>query len=68
MVKAIRGDVRASDVLLKHSMDKDMLPTEGGFFSQSELKITVVDGKGQSYPAEALGIDEATGTIVGYSN
>jgi hypothetical protein len=49
MIKSINGDVRASDVLLKYAVDRDMTVDEGGFFSQSELKITVVDSKGQPY-------------------
>jgi hypothetical protein len=63
MVKAIRGDVRASEVLLKHSIDKDMLPTEGGFFSQSELKITVIGANSKTSPKAGPVIDEETGTI-----
>lgn len=64
MVKAIRGDVRASEVLLKHSIDKDMLPIEGGFFSRSEMKIIVVDGKGVAQAEDSPAIDAATGTLV----
>lgn len=63
MVKAIRGDVRASEVLLKHSMNKDMLPVEGGFFSQSELKITVVGGDGKPWDQQYPEIDDVTGTL-----
>lgn len=61
MVKAIKGDVRASEILLKHSMDKDMLPMEGGFFSQPELTIRVIGADGkiqQDLPTE---IDAITG-------
>ncbi len=46
MIKSINGDVRASDVLLKYAVDRDMVADEGGFFSQNELTITVVDGAG----------------------
>ena len=63
MVKAIRGDVRASEVLLKHSVDKDMVPIEGGFFSQSDLKITVVGGDGKPWDQQHPEIDATTGTF-----
>lgn len=63
VVKAIKGDVRASEVLLKHSIDKDMLPAEGGFFSQNELKITVVGANGKPDPKAGPAIDEATGLL-----
>ena len=42
MVKSIRGDVRASEVLLKYAIDRDMPVDEGGFFSKNELTIKVV--------------------------
>ncbi len=64
MVKAIRGDVRASEVLLKHSVDKDMVPVEGGFFSQPELKILVLNGNGQPQTEALPAIDATTGTFV----
>ena len=63
VTKAIRGDVRASEVLLKHSVDKDMLPTEGGFFSQSELKITVLGANGKPITMPKPILDEKTGTV-----
>jgi hypothetical protein len=63
MVKAIKGDVRAAEVLLKHSIDKDMLAVEGGFFSQSELKITVVGADGKPSATSDPVIGDASGTI-----
>lgn len=62
MIKSIRGDVRASDVLLKHAIDKDLSAEDVGFFSQSELRITVVgaDGNPQSDLAD---IDEVNGMV-----
>jgi hypothetical protein len=53
MSKSIAGDVRASDVILKHAIDKDMPVNEGGFFSKGELKITIVDPQGQPIVNEA---------------
>lgn len=64
VVKAIRGDTRASEVLLKYSVDKDAIPPEGGFFSQSELRIVVVDAEGNQQPSPELVVDGATGTFI----
>jgi hypothetical protein len=60
MSKSISGDVRASDVLLKHAIDKDMLSAEDGFFSKSELRITIVDPDGAPYRSE---VDEMASII-----
>jgi hypothetical protein len=49
MIKSIDGDVRASDVLLKYAVDRDMPVELDGFFSQNELRIMVVDSKGEQY-------------------
>ena len=43
MVKAIAGDVRACDVVLKYAIDRDEPAEEpGGFFSKEKLIIEVV--------------------------
>ena len=42
MIKSIRGDVRAADVLLKYTVDREILAEEGGFFSQEKLIIRIV--------------------------
>ena len=65
LVKSIRGDVRAAEVLLRYSIDKEELAEPGGFFSQSELLITVVDtdGKTRQGFGRPIEIDEKTGTI-----
>jgi hypothetical protein len=64
MIKSINGDIRASDVLLKYAVDRDMPADEGGFFSQTELQITVVDTNGEPYSGTSIELDERTGTIV----
>jgi hypothetical protein len=66
-VKAIRGDVRASEVLLRYSVDKDIAVQDGGFFNQSELKITIVGSDGNTSAEFIPEIDEQSGTMVGYS-
>lgn len=47
MTKALDGDVRAADVLLKYVVPRD-IPAEikGGFFSSEKMIITIV-GEGQ---------------------
>lgn len=68
VVKAIRGDVRASEVLLKHSVDKEPVAIEGGFFSADKLVIEVVrHGDVKSAPLEPT-INGATGQMVGYED
>lgn len=42
MIKSIRGDVRAADVLLKYAVDRDQSMEEGSFFTQKKLIIEVV--------------------------
>ena len=42
LVKAIRGDVRAADVLLKYAVDRDDSTEIGGFFNKEKLIIEVV--------------------------
>lgn len=46
--KALDGDVRAADVLLKHAIPRELMPeVEGGFFSRNtELIIRVVEPDG----------------------
>lgn len=66
IIKAIDGDVRASEVLLKHSMDKDMLPLDGGFFTQNELRIVVVDSQGKLNQHAEPRINETTSTLEGF--
>lgn len=49
MVKAMRADIRAADVLLKYSVERDTtIGDEGGFFSpgMNQLVIRIVDSKG----------------------
>lgn len=43
MIKSIRGDVRAADVLLKYAVDRDVPAESGGFFEQKKLIVEVVD-------------------------
>jgi len=63
MIKSIRGDIRAADVLLKYSVDRDDSMEETGFFSQDTLVIEVVDTNGKpQYDNEAV-INVDTGTI-----
>lgn len=42
MIKSIRGDVRAADVLLKYAVDRDVPAETGGFFEQKRLIVEVV--------------------------
>lgn len=66
MVKAARGDIRAIDVLLKYSVDKDTTDDRTGFFAQNELRIVVMDTTGAFKPETIPDIDETTGMLVGY--
>ncbi len=63
MTKAMRGDLRAIDVILKYSVDRDVVIEGDGFFSKNELRIMVVDGDGQAQSEHEAIIDETTGTI-----
>jgi len=45
LVKSIRGNVRAADVLLKYAVDRETLVEEDGFFSQEKLIIRIVGEK-----------------------
>lgn len=61
MVKAIRGDVRASEILLKHSVDKDKSAEEPyGFFDSRPKTITfqVLDTKGNDISSEVFHSEE----------
>jgi len=70
IIKAIRGDVRAADVLLKHSADTDELAEPGGFFSKEKLVIEIVepDGKSYLYSDRPIVIDDKTGQVAEISN
>jgi len=69
MVKAMRGDIRAADVLLKYTVDRDE-PAEKspGFFDSKTIMFQVVDSNGNPYSDSAPEIDEETGTLVGYQD
>ncbi len=58
IVKSINGDVRASDVLLKYVVDRDLAVESDSFFSQPELTIRVVDSSNNPYSGQVLEIDE----------
>lgn len=64
MVKAMRGDIRATDVLLKYSVDRNIVVQGDGFFSQNELRITVVGSDGNPHSDLFAEIDEATGQFI----
>lgn len=64
MVKSMSGDVKAADVLLKHAIDKEMPAESIGFFSQTDLKITVVGTKDEMQTEKMPHIDEATGQLI----
>lgn len=66
MTKAMRGDIRATDVLLKYSVDRDIVAQGDGFFSQNELKITVVSSDGTTLSDTIPEIDQRSGTMTGY--
>ena len=51
MIKSIRGDVRAADVLLKYAVDRDVPAEVSGFFEQKKLIVEVV---GDREPIKAL--------------
>lgn len=61
--KALDGDVRAADVLLKHAIPRELMPeVEGGFFSNpTELIIKVVEPDGSlrnfNDPNEAIYVE-----------
>lgn len=64
MMKAMRGDIRAADVLLKYSVDRNIVVQSDGFFSQNELRITVVGTDGNPHSDSLLEIDSETGTLI----
>lgn len=64
MIKAMRGDIRAADVLLKYSVDRDIAAQSDGFFSRNEMRITVVGTDGNPHSDSLLEIDEETGTLI----
>ncbi len=63
MIKSIRGDVRAADVLLKYSVEKDDPMEETGFFNQDTLVIKVIDTDGRPQYDDDIAINVDTGTI-----
>lgn len=64
MIKAMAGDVRAADVLLKHSIDRDESAEQSGFFSSEKLIIKVVDSQGNSYNRSSMEFDDRTGLLI----
>lgn len=58
MIKAMQGDIRAADVLLKYSVDRNIVVQGDGFFSQNELRITVVGSDGNPHSDTFAEINE----------
>jgi hypothetical protein len=64
MAKAMGGDIRAADVLLKYSVDRNIVVEGEGFFSQKELRITVIGSDGNPHSDSFAEIDKAAGQLI----
>lgn len=68
--KAIEGDVRAADTLLKYAINRDELVDDDGnsFFNTQELVIKVVNAKGEIVQYDDTLKVTDTGQLIGYED